>query len=260
MRCCRKTAEIGGCILVMLLGGRLNASPSILPPRVQTSARGNVFVEGETIRLRLSEDVGAVRWTLCDWLKRPIAEGVWPKAGELTLEPRPKGYYFVMVDGGAKAVREGSFCVVPDPQTRRKSETPYFATDAALSWVCSPDHYVENWYGTNSYAACLDLVRLCGLDRVRERLRSREVSKSPGEYVWGRYLDNAKQARARGISLLGMFHDSPSYVSDDGASAKDLLQVYRFCRDVGKTFGTAMDAWEFWNEPDISFWHGPVWT
>ena len=260
MRRCLKAAEVCGRVLLVLFAGRLNASPAILPPRIQTSARGNVFVEGETIRLRLSEDVGAVRWILCDWSKRPIAEGVWPKEGELSLGTRPKGYYFVTIDGGAKTVRDGSFCVVPDPQTRRQPANPYFATDAALSWVCSPDHYVENWYGTNSYTACLDLIRLCGLDRVRERLRSRDVSHGPGEYAWGRYLDNAKQARARGISLLGMFHDSPSYVSDDGASAKDILQVYRFCRDVSKTFGTAMDAWEFWNEPDISFWHGSVWA
>ena len=233
MRRNRKAARVIVLALLMLPGWRLHAVPSALPPHVQTSARGNVFVEGEAVRLRLSEDVGSVRWTLCDWLKRPIAEGGWPEAGELSLGQRPKGYYFVTVDGGTKNVREGSFCVVPDPQTRRKSTNPYFATDAALSWVCSPDHYVENWYGTNSYIACLDLIRLCGLDRVRERLRSREVSNRPGGYAWGRYLDNAKQARARGVSLLGMFHDSPSYVSDDGASAKDLLQVYRFCRDVG---------------------------
>lgn len=245
-------------IALVLVAGLLSADG--LPPRVLTSARGNVFAESEEVRLRLSEPVGSPRWTLCDWSKRPVAEGAWPATGELSLGRRPKGYYFVTVDGGANAVREGSFCVVPDPQTRRASANGFYATDAALSWVCSPDHYVENWYGTNSYAACLDLIRLCGLASVRERLRTREVSRRPGEYAWGRYLENSKLAKERGISVLGMFHDSPAYVSADGASASDMLQVYRFCRDAGAAFRGMREGWEFWNEPDIGFWHGSVWT
>ena len=63
----RKAAGVMALALLMSPGWRLDASPAMLPPRIQTSARGNVFVEGEAVRLRLSEDVGPVRWTLRDW-------------------------------------------------------------------------------------------------------------------------------------------------------------------------------------------------
>ena len=44
MRRCLKVAEVCGRVLLVVFAGRLNASPAILPPRIQTSARGNVFV------------------------------------------------------------------------------------------------------------------------------------------------------------------------------------------------------------------------
>jgi len=234
--------------------------------QVKPTAAGGVYTVGETPTVTLSSNVvEKVMWRLLDWKREKLRIGEWPKDGQLAFPDLPQGYYYVQTrvvktDGsGAQPPRDCTFCIVADPKTRVFSKDSFYGTDAALSWVCAPNNYAVNWYGDNSYRAALDLIRLCGLANVRERMTWNEVAKKPGEYDWGKYLQNARFAQERGITLSGVFHDAPKYAKRGGKGPVDPSAVYRFCRDAAKAFGPAMGDWEFWNEPDISFWPDPAW-
>ena len=228
-------------------------------PCLVVTARGGVFTEGQLPVVKLKGAPGGFGWTLLDWRRQTVRQGSFPVDGRQAFPDLPRGYYFVQARGAVTNVREVTFCLVADPSTRAHPQDSFYGVDAALSWVCSPDSYAVNWYGDDSYAACLDLIRLAGFKHVRERLSWREVSKEPGVYEWGRYLKNANLARERGLVLSGMFHDAAPYADVARKCPKDLLSVYRFSRDAARAFGEAVGDWEFWNEPDIGSFPGSVW-
>lgn len=233
---------------------------------IRSDALGGVFTVAETPAVALSGNTdGRVVWRLLDWKREKLRIGEWPKGGQLSFEGLPQGYYFVqarLVDAANTTnipLREATFCVVPDPKDRVYPFDAFYGVDAALSWVSAPQHYACNWYGDNSYRACLDLIRLSGLPHVRERLSWCEVSDKPGEYHWGKYLQNARFAGERGLKLSNMFHDSPKYAERMQKGPADMAALYRFCRDAGREFGDAVGDWEFWNEQNLQFWPEPVW-
>lgn len=228
-------------------------------PCLVVTARGGVFTEGQLPVVKLKGAPGGFGWTLLDWRRQTVRQGSFPVDGRQAFPDLPRGYYFVQARGAVTNMQEVTFCLVADPSTRLYPRDSFFGVDAALSWVCAPNSYAVNWYGEDSYAACLDLIRLAGIPHVRERLSWREVSKQPGVYDWGKYLKNAKLARERGLIVSGMFHDAASYADVMKKGPKDLLAVYRFSRDAAQVFGEAMGDWEFWNEPDIGFFPEPVW-
>ena len=231
-----------------------------LPPLIKTSAVAGAYVEGQSPSFTAPEGMNGLTWALYDWKHAPVTTGIWPEKGPLVLKPLGKGYYYLKAGTAEKAIRTCTFCVVPDPATRQFPVDSFYGVDAALSWVGSPAGTVLNWYGENSYAATLDLIRLCGLPHVRERMRWNEASPKPKEFKWGHYAWNVGLAKERGLHLLGMFHDAAPYAGPDGKTPTDLKAVYDFCRAYGEMGGSTMSGWEFWNEPDISFWTAPCWN
>ena len=230
-------------------------------PRLVASSPGQVFTERESVTFAATAPVSAAHWTLRDWARAPLRQGDWPADGRLSFGTLPKGYYFVTLEGASPSVREGSFCVVPEPSARRATKDVPYGIDAALSWVCSPRNFATAWYGTNSYFACLELIRRCGVTHLRERLRPEETSHRPGEFNGGRYLENARRAQELGLTVSGMFHSMPIYSRRGDKRVDDLRAVFDFCRQVGVAFGDAMGDWEFWNEQDIpSFWLDSAWN
>jgi len=228
-------------------------------PQLAVAAKGGVFTENETPAVTLKGAPKGYVWTLSDWRRRKVREGTFPADGRQAFAGLPRGYYYVQAKNAVTNLREATFCIVVDPARRTFPKDSFYGVDAALSWVCSPNHYAVNWYGESSYAACLDLIRLVGLVHVRERLSWREVEKGAGGYAWGRYVANAKLARERGLVVSGMFHDAAPSADVVRKCPRDLAAVYRFCRDAANAYGDAVGCWEFWNEPDISFFPEPVW-
>ena len=96
---------------------------------------------------------------------------------------------------------------------------------------------------------------------IRDRLKWREVNPEPGIYKWGRYETNAALLSERGIAVLGMFHDAPSWAKEGLKSLPhDLMATYEFCKAAAQKFSGQILAWEFWNEPDLmSFNQDPSW-
>lgn len=243
-----------------LLGSAGPAVCDTLPPMLKPSVMSGVYRVGQSPSFTAPGGMTGLTWALYDWNRKPVATGIWPKEGPVTLAPLPKGYYYFQARNAEEGIRESTFCVVPDPQSRRYPMDSFYGVDAALSWVGGPQAFVLNWYGDNSYAATLDLIRLCGLPHVRERMNWPEISPQRGTYAWGRYAESVKFARERGIGLLGMFHDAPLYAGKNLRTPTDLGAVYEFCRDYGTMGKGVMSGWEFWNEPDITFWKDGAWN
>lgn len=245
---------------LVLIGSTGIAIGDTLPPMLKSSAMAGVYLDGECPSFTAPDGMAGLTWVLYDWNLEPVATGIWPKDGPVTLKPLPKGYYYLQAQNAEQKLRELTFCVVPDSKSREYPVDSFYGVDAALSWVGSPNAYVSNWYGTNSYAATLDLIRLCGLPHVRERMNWPEISSKRGTYDWGRYAENVKFAHERGIGLLGMFHDVPLYAGKSLRFPTDMGAIYEFCRAYGTMGQGVMTGWEFWNEPDISFWKDSAWN
>jgi len=227
--------------------------------RFEPVARAGAFARDEVPAFRFTESPDGVRWRLLDWRRTELRAGACPQDGRLTLAGIPCGYYSVEATRGETNLETSTFCVLPEAARKTLPRDSFYGVDAALSWVCSPEKYAVNWYGTNSYEACLDLIRLSGVPHVRERLGWTEISRDPGQYRWGRFVANARLAQERGIRVSGMFHNAPAYADVVRRGPRNLAVVYRLCRDAARAFGEAVGDWEFWNEPDIGFYPEPVW-
>lgn len=221
---------------------------------VRADRAAGVFTTREDPSFTLSDQVEGARWTLRDVECNVMDEGAWPVSGRLTFPGLDKGYY--RLSAVTKAGKSDlTFCRVADPSERVYPKDSFYGTDAALSEVCAPANYSCNWYGTNVYAAVLDLIRKAGLVHVRERLHGPDIAAgrlSP-------YVENARLADERGLDLSPLDHRAIPAMHPDRNCPTDLAAVHAFAAQVGSMYGTALGCYEFWNEPDIDFWPLPVW-
>ena len=242
--------------------GSVCAGERALPPMIRPAAMSGVFIEGVSPVFVPPEGFGALEWKVLDWNRTEVCAGCWPAQEKLTLAPLPKGYYYLEAKEGDRKIRVCTFCVVPDPKTRTYPSDSFYGVDAALSSLARPEYTALKWYdGEDCAAATLELIRLCGLPHVRERMSWPRAEPKPGKYEWGKYARNVRSARERGLRLLGMFHSVAPHAGSDPKTPTDMKAVYDFCRAYGEMGGGTMAGWEFWNEEDVSgFWTDTCWN
>jgi len=91
---------------------------------------------------------------------------------------------------------------------------------------------------------------------VRERFSWGEVSRTPDSLDWGKYQTVADAYHAEGVRVYQIFHDSPWWTREQGRESlnvADLREFYRVTKAAAEHFSETIQAWEVWNEPDISF-------
>lgn len=225
---------------------------AVAQARIAVDAPGHVYTEKEAPSAQGGAPNAA--WTLTDWLGRTVSTGTWDAAGRMAHKVLPAGYYHLK--SGAD---DATFAIVPIPERRPFNHDSFYAIDSAQSWVSNKGTFDCPWMGGDTFRLVSDLIWKTGLPHVRERLAWRETSSAPGVYDYGRYMYNADLLRHRKILVSGMFHDSASYADPIVKLPRDLMDVYRFCRDTSAAFGDRMGDWEFWNEEDIGFAPEPVW-
>lgn len=192
-------------------------------------------------------------WTLRDWRGRELASGEWPADGRLALAPLPPGYY--SIDGRGFMVVDAS--VPPNPDS-------FFAADSAFTMWAKRGEFDCPWYGGDSFRVVAELMGLCGVSHTRERMLLFRMAPAQGVFDFDGflpYLQNARLMKRNGTQCLGLFGDTPAWM---GVSAKrrmprDLMALYRFMERAVVEFGDCFDAWEYWNEQDLSASAGPVW-
>ena len=189
-------------------------------------------------------------WALNDWRGRELAHGEWPADGRLALAPLPPGYY--SIDGRGFMVVDAS--VPPNPDS-------FFAADSALTMCAKRGEFDCPWYDGDSFRVVAELMGLCGVSHTRERMILGRMAPSRDVVNFSPYLENARMMKRNGTQCLGLFGDTPGWmgVSPKRYMPRDLLALYRFMEKAVVEFGDCYDAWEFWNEQELTAAAGPVW-
>lgn len=246
----RLNMESSTMLLVLLLAALAGAAaPASAAPRALSTGRfANVFTEGQPVRLTVAAGE-ADTVVLTDLAGTEVARKEAPAADgdAATVEfgPLPPGYYEASA-GGEKL----PLVVLIDPARRVPGESR-LAVDNAMSWLVKPEQFEP----------MADLLQAAGVGWVRERLSWGEVEPERGKFQWGKYDASATALSKRGIHVYQIFHASPAWSradKDGHAAPEDLRDGYRFARALARHFQGRVQAWEVWNEPDISFFSHPA--
>ncbi len=120
----------------------------------------------------------------------------------------------------------------------------------AFPWDANWDSYRDHLQQTNAGWARLEF-------------RWEMLEPQPGEYHW-HHADKLVGAYDEvDVKKLGLIVYSVGWANGNGGSAPffgpptDLDAWERFIRDLVQRYGDRVEAWEIWNEPDVSiFWNG----
>lgn len=176
----------------------------------------------------------------------------------LTREALAPGYYelrWSARDGQLEVLREGrvSFACLPDFDAPASSP---FAVDAGFSWGI-----IQR--GPERAKRIADLLYRIGLRRTRDRLSVSGTMKERGKLELGSYADAARLQREAGLSVYTIMHDIPRWMATAPDEPRpwtqppaDLRDLYAYFAAAAKEMAGSIDAWELWNEPDISFFAG----
>ena len=225
----------------------------------ESKAPSNVFYDSEQVEFKLKDGHRLpCSYRVADAFGREVATGPWPENGygTLMLKNLPRGYYTLMLDNKKKyAFREPlSFTVVAKTNPNPES---YFAIDTAQSWLCHA--YPDARFPNEKYERISELCLRAGVGIIRERLSWADTEKIPGQFTWDKYMRNADYLHSRGVTILGLYSDSPEWARmKRWRMPDDLLAVYRYSKRTGKDFDGKMVAWEYWNEPD-GHYAGSAW-
>ena len=168
------------------------------------------------------------------------------------------GYYELRWQVGsadAPPLREGrASYMVLDP-TPREDTTPW-AVDAGFSWGI-----VQR--GDQAMQRIATLLYDIGLRRVRDRFSLSSTYRTPDQLACKEYKRAAQAQTSAGLRVYQIMHDIPPWMAPDPkdpmarkAPPADLRQLHRFFELAARELRGIVDAWEVWNEPDISFFAG----
>ena len=195
-------------------------------------------------------------------------------AGAATLSPLSAGYYRMVsvrspVDTAAtsrasevSATLATIAVVAPPPSTMggASGNAGFLAADTGPIWeVARGESFLCPWNGGDAQRMLADLALLCGIAHVRDRLSPGGVMTKHDSFDGSFFLRNAGLFAQRDIGVCDSFATAPAWTAPSDRMPADLAAVYAMCSRLAAEFGDCMDAWEFWNEPDIGFAPGPVW-
>lgn len=209
-------------------------------PRPFEHHPGNVFLEGEPIRISLPV---AGSWSLYDAEDRLLKE-VRTDGHEIDLGPLPVGFYRLR----NPQVSDWVSLAVIAPLQAPTPETSPICIDVAMSW----------FYPENKMEDVASLCALAGVNWVRDRLSWGEVEPQRGEFVAKTKYDTAATTQAAaGLKVLQVFHSSPRWANPNGKRFPlDLRDAYRFLRHIAERWKGKVLAYEPWNEADIEVFGG----
>ncbi len=209
-----------------------------------------VGVAGEAVTLQFEfEDAQAEAtflYSIYDYSGNSVeagqAERLESNRLSVVFTPLP-GYYEIHFPE-AEAVL-GYVALPPRPQVR----DPFFSVDAALTWLELDE---------DMRLSMIKQMEVLGVDMVRERISWSNIEHIQGEFIWEparrkdslrRHLDEA------GLNILEMFHDAPAWAGSGQGNPypRDLIATYQSWLRITQHWGAVWDAFEIWNEPEITF-------
>jgi hypothetical protein len=237
-------------------GGRLRAVPLPLPDHP-----GNIFLEGETIRVPLPEALppASTQWRLVDDRRQVVQTTALPAgAAEARgmIEPGPLEIGWYRLEFGTTNRPDLAWTTLAVLGRLRQAvpaDSP-IAVDSAAAWFAQDN--------TRQQQRLANLAALAGVSWVRDRLRWRDLQPQPGALKAPptTYDTSAEAHSEAGLQVLQVFHDTPSWTRerDDGGGglAGDLRRVFEFGRALAVRFRGRIGAWEPWNEANVATFGG----
>lgn len=228
-------------------------------PKVQPGNPGNVFARGESVVIPVPADLRGTfaTWQAVDVADNQIAAG---EAGDAcALGALPVGWYrvsFRAADGQETGWTSGA---VIEPPTQPTPQDSPVCIDSATAWFARES--VERREG---YAY---LASLAGVNWIRDRMAWGALEPKPGEFAPpGNLYDAAAEVQnSHGLKVLQVFHSSPGWaidaeLDDGGAPGKrfprDLRHLFAFTQSMARRYAGKVQAWEPWNEANITGFGG----
>jgi len=244
---------------VLSLGSARATDAGVEPNRsraIPVAVGAGVFTEGQTVTARIPEEAltQATRWRILDDRHAVVAAGTVNAKGDAVDVGRLGiGWYrveFLKTEG--QCLTWTTLAVLARPRVPVSQESPV-CVDSATAWFARDDPVNQENLAR--------LASLAGVNWVRDRMKWREMEPTPGVLAQGTTYDSAADIQAQyGLKVLQVFHDTPPWAVSEGESrgryASDLRRVYQFCRAVARRFKGRVQAWEPWNEGNVSDFGG----
>ena len=97
-----------------------------------------------------------------------------------------------------------------------------------------------------------DYVAL-GVDWLRIDIHWTDVQKSAnGSYNWSQYDKVFKAAADKGIKIVAILNNAPSWVDSSFSNTASQTAYGNFAKAAAQHFGDTVDYWEIYNEPNIN--------
>ncbi len=206
-----------------------------------TGHPGNIFLMGEEVEVSIPAAEG---WRLFDYEDKRVNEKEYsgPRARLGTLPP---GFYRLKSPDPKRDWV--SLAVIP----KLKAPTPLTSPvglDVAMAW----------FYGREKMDAVASLCSLAGVNWVRDRLNWAQMEPQRGKFASSNQYDAAIVAQNRaGLQILQVNHISPGWASPKSQRfPSDLRDTYRFHREMARRWHGEVQAFEPWNEADITMFGG----
>jgi hypothetical protein len=213
---------------------------------------GNVFLEGEEIRIPLPETLTAApaAYAIVDDGDALLRTGAWrADASSLLLQTLPVGWYRLrFLDAEEIPLGWTSFAVLAELKAPTPTDSPV-SLDTAAAWFARDDGERQKRF--------MSLAALAGSNWVRDRLTWATLEPEQGVFNENEttYDSSAKAANASGLQVLQVIHQTPPWATgaakDTTRFPRDLRTIHRFFRAMAARFEGQVAAWEPWNEPNI---------
>lgn len=220
---------------------------------LSTERPGNLYAHAEPIALQVtSGERGDLAWSVVDYDGERVASGKTSVAagkGTVKLPSLGRGYYELSWTLGQQAGKV-PFGVVTD-HSAGPPASGRLNVDGATAWL---EH-------KGRHEQLARILRVMGVGWVRERFSwgATEREKGKIEYAYkGTDYDKVADAYSgEGVRVYQIWHDSPSWTRPGKTGTRnpdDLRDAFNFARRLAQHYKGRVQAWEVWNEPDISFW------
>lgn len=110
----------------------------------------------------------------------------------------------------------------------------------------------------------LDQVVALGATWLRFDILWSTIEDTQGTYVWTPFDTVVDAARTRGLKIVGILTTMPSWARPNGETwrygpmtSTDRARFAQFARDAALHFAGRIDAYEIWNEPNLSIFWSP---
>jgi hypothetical protein len=226
---------------------------------------GNVYLESETVWVKVPAEMPkeVQSWRVLDDKGRMVRSGVFAEdstalPSQIRLEQLPIGWYRVEFLDQQRSVLQWTTTAVLQKLAASVPQDSPVCVDSATAWFAKgqPD----------DQARFASLAALAGVNWIRDRFTWREMEPNQGYFVktTTTYDTSAAIQVNYGLKVLQVFHSTPDWAWNteldgehpSGRFARDLRDVYQFCKAIAERFKGRVLAWEPWNEANVSTFGG----